>query len=149
GYCFEQNLLFAAALRELGYAVTTLAARVRYGAQGVRPRTHMLLAVRVDDADWLADVGFGGDGLLLPVPLADGAESRQFAWPYRLVAEAGLWVLQSRRGDGWLDLYAFTPEPHHLVDYEVANWFTSTHPQSHFTRTLTAQRPTPEARFIL
>src|ERR1700756_4948956 len=32
GYCFEQNLLFAAALEELGFRVTRLAARVRYEA---------------------------------------------------------------------------------------------------------------------
>jgi N-hydroxyarylamine O-acetyltransferase len=31
GYCFEENALFAAALEALGFAVTRLAARVRWG----------------------------------------------------------------------------------------------------------------------
>src|SRR4029453_18893395 len=43
GYCFEQNRLFAAALQALGFSVTTLGARVRFGATSIRPRTHMTL----------------------------------------------------------------------------------------------------------
>jgi arylamine N-acetyltransferase len=63
GYCFEQNTLFAAVLRELGFAVTTLAGRVRLGAPEAvpTPRTHMVLRVEFPDdgGPWLADVGFG------------------------------------------------------------------------------------------
>ena len=78
-------------------------------------------------------------------------ESQQFAWTYRVVEEAaGLWVLQTgRRDDMWDDLYAFTLEPQELVDYELANYFVSTHPDSPFTAVVTAQRSTPEARYIL
>src|SRR5438552_5613549 len=64
GYCFEQNTLFAAALEQLGFRVTRLAARVRIGATRLSPRTHMTLKVDVDEGSWLADVGFGGAGLL-------------------------------------------------------------------------------------
>src|SRR3954471_2052207 len=85
GYCFEQNTLFAAALEELGFSVTRLAARVRSGASGPRPRTHMLLRVDVEGWPWLADVGFGGDGLLLPVPLVAGRVAHQYAWAFRVV----------------------------------------------------------------
>jgi len=48
-----------------------------------------------------------------------------------------------------MDLYAFTLEPQEWVDYDLANYYTSTHPQSRFTQTLTAQRVSPEARLIL
>jgi N-hydroxyarylamine O-acetyltransferase len=149
GYCFEQNTLFAAALEALGLSVTRLAARVRLGATGVLPRTHMLLEVTADGRPWLADVGFGGDGLLRPLPLAAGGAVEQSPWAYRLREEAGLWVLQSLRGGGWQDLYAFTREAQLPVDFEVANHYTATHPKSVFVRTLTAQRPTPEARYVL
>jgi N-hydroxyarylamine O-acetyltransferase len=148
GYCFEQNTLFAAVLEAVGFDVTHLAARVRYRTTAILPRTHMVLMVRADGADWLADVGFGGEGLLEPVPF-HAPESRQFAWTYRLVHEPGQLVLQSRGPAGWADLYAFTREPQLPVDYELANYFVATHPSSPFTRTLTAQLPTPEARHIL
>src|SRR4051812_7385068 len=45
GYCFEQNLLFAAALEAVGFRVTPLAARVRFGSTRVNSRTHMTLLV--------------------------------------------------------------------------------------------------------
>src|SRR4051812_46933180 len=38
GYCFEHNALFAAVLEAAGFRVRRLAARVRAGASGVRPR---------------------------------------------------------------------------------------------------------------
>jgi arylamine N-acetyltransferase len=113
GYCFEQNLLFAAVLEALGFAVTRLAARVRLRITRALPRTHMTMIVRVDGEDWLADVGFGGDGLLLPVRFDPAAPSRQFAWTYRVARDSNdsLWVLQSLHDGGWLDLYAFSSNP--------------------------------------
>jgi N-hydroxyarylamine O-acetyltransferase len=46
-------------------------------------------------------------------------------------------------------MYAFTLEPQELIDYEVANHYTSTHPSSRFVLSLTAQRPGREERLIL
>jgi N-hydroxyarylamine O-acetyltransferase len=149
GYCFEQNLLFAAALEAVGFPVTRLAARVRYRANRLLPRTHMLLRVEAGGESWLADVGFGGSGPLTALRLVPGAEQRQFLWSYRLTEEGGVWVLQGKTPGGWQDFYAFTLERQELVDYEVANYYVSTHPDSPFTRSLVAQRPTPEARYLL
>jgi len=148
GYCFEQNLLFSAVLRAFGFAVKDLAARVRLGSSVLRARTHMMLEVEADGASWLADVGFGGPGPLVPVPF-DGGESRQHGWTFRIVAEAAERVLQSSRDGHWEDLYAFTREPQHRVDYELANHYTSTHPSSAFTQVATAQRIAPDVRRIL
>jgi N-hydroxyarylamine O-acetyltransferase len=149
GYCFEQNTLFATVLERLGFAVTRLAARVRFGVQRVLPRTHMLLMVEVAGAPYLADVGFGRAGLLGPVPLAAGLTTRQFAWSYRLVREPGGWLLQWQQQDTWFDLYAFTLEPAYPIDFEMANHYVSTHPASRFVQTLTVMKPTPTARYGL
>jgi len=75
GYCFEQNTLFRAALEAMGFRVTALAARVRVGTTEIRPRTHMLLRIDLPEGAFLADVGFGGDGLVHPIPLAEGPET--------------------------------------------------------------------------
>jgi N-hydroxyarylamine O-acetyltransferase len=149
GYCFEQNTLFAGVLRAMGFEVTLLAARVRFGTTRVLPRTHMVLKVQSDGAEWLADVGFGAAGLLHPIRFGDNREVRQFAWTYRLVRSAGHWVLQSLREGVLTDLYAFTLEPQLPVDFEVANHYVSTHPQSRFVRALTVQQVTPEERKTL
>lgn len=149
GYCYEHNLLFAAVLEDLGFPVTRLAARVRHRATRVNPRTHMLLLVDADEAKWLADVGFGAEGLLLPVPFGAEQESRQFAWTYRVAKSEDQWVLQSQHAEGWVDLYGFTLEPQLPIDYEIANHYTSTHPESRFVKGLTVQLPTPLARTAL
>jgi N-hydroxyarylamine O-acetyltransferase len=148
GYCFEQNALFLAALREIGFDVEPFEARVRFNSPVPLPRTHMLLRVRLEGAEWLADVGFGGQGLLLPLPM-DGEAHDQFGDSYRVIGEGPLQVLQSKQLVSWLDLYAFEPAPRLPVDFELGNWYTSTHPDSRFVTTLTAQLPMPEARHIL
>jgi N-hydroxyarylamine O-acetyltransferase len=148
GYCYEQNLLFAAVLERLGFSVTLLAARVRFGAQRILPRTHVALAVDVDGDRWLADLGFGSCGLLVPIPLIVG-EYQQFAWTYRLDREDELWVLRSPVGGVWQDLYVFTLEPQLAVDFEPTNHYVSTHPDSRFVQTLTVQRVAPDSRRVL
>ena len=152
GYCFEQNALFAAVLEACGFRLTRLCGRVRMGRPAdapVPPRTHMVLRVELPEGPHLADVGFGSDELLYPVPLVAGVDHPQEAWCYRLEREGDAWVLRSRQPEGWIDLYVFTTEPQHPIDYEVANHFTSTHPSSRFVLSLTAQRATPEVRYIL
>jgi N-hydroxyarylamine O-acetyltransferase len=140
GYCFEQNSLFAAALADLGFGVTPLAARVRLGGRTDSARAHMLLAVRAADRDWLCDVGFGGGGLLEPLPLEPSREVAQGLWRFRVVDDGRERVLQNMGPSGWRDLYAFTLEPQLPIDYVVANHYTSTSPESTFTKIPVVQR---------
>ena len=149
GYCFEQNLLFSAVLQRLGFSVTQLAARVLYRSRRKVPRTHVVLMVEVAGRRLLADVGFGLEGLLLPLPFASGRETPQFAWTYRLVEANGEWLLQSLRDGSWVELYSISPAPCLAVDFEPANHYMSTHPDSRFVQTLTVQLPTPEVRHML
>jgi len=148
GYCFQQNLLLAAALEQLGFTVTLLQARVRLGTHRVLPRTHVALAVDVAGERWLADTGFGSWGLLVPVPLHVG-EFQQFGWSYRVARESDLWVLQAPVGGIWQDLYVFSQEPQFPVDFVPANHYISTHPESRFVQTLTVQRVAPDVRRVL
>ena len=149
GYCFEQNLLFKDVLEAIGFRVHGLAARVRMGTTDTRARTHMVLRVAADGRDYLADVGFGGDGLLEPVPLIAGTDLNLPIVPVRLLAQDGLWVLQAKQTGDWSDLYAFTLEPQERVDYQVANFYTANWPESVFRKSLTAQRVRRHERLIL
>ncbi len=148
GYCFEQNTLFRAALEAFGFHPRLREARVRFGAPEPLPRTHGVHTLSLGDREWLVDVGFGGEGLLLPLP-TDGSEAVQFGFRYRVAAEGARRVLQRLRPEGWFDLYALEPGEVLPVDWEMGNHYTSTHPQSRFTTTLTAQRPGIEVRHTL
>ncbi len=133
GYCFEHNTLLGAALESLGFSVVPMLARVRLGPEGSpRPLNHLLLRVRDSEGVWLADVGFGGGGLLDPLPFELGTETEQAGWRYRVVQDGPEWVTQVFQDDGWTSMYGFVPEPAEPVDVEVNNWYTSTHPASSF-----------------
>ena len=148
GYCFEQNTLLLRVLAAIGFDVIPCEARVRAGASRVNPRTHMVLVTRVEGSAWLCDVGFGGDTPLQPVPL-DGSCSRQGGGSYRLRADGDLRVLEAESGAEWTEsvrLPAGGPRGDRL---EVANWYTSTFPESRFVKSLTAQLRTPNGSCVL
>ena len=146
GYCFEQNLLLAAALQALGLEVELLLARVRFGAPAgaVRPRSHLVLRVQADGASWHADVGFGAGTLLEPIPFGPGGVHEQSGWRFRVIEEGAEYVLQTAAGAGWTDVYGFVPQPVPRVDLETSNWFTCTHPRSPFVTGLIASIKEPD-----
>ncbi|HKR62342.1 MAG TPA: arylamine N-acetyltransferase [Thermoanaerobaculia bacterium] len=143
GYCFEQNTLFGAVLRELGFTVTTLLGRVGPDLN------HMLLRVDIEDEPWLADVGFGAEGPLAPLPLREGTYKDDDGIAYSLRRDAHHWILTMHYAEKSDEMYAFAEAPHTAGDIAMANYYTSTHPASAFRRTLTIQRATPEERVIL
>jgi N-hydroxyarylamine O-acetyltransferase len=50
---------------------------------------------------------------------------------------------------GWAPLYRLLGTRQRNVDFEPANWYTATHPGSHFRHRLIVTRTTPQARHIL
>jgi N-hydroxyarylamine O-acetyltransferase len=151
GYCFEHATLFNAALERIGFNCRMLAARVLWRAPPgtLRPRTHFLLEVDTPEGQYLADVGFGGDGPLRPLPLLPELISHMPGSAHRLRHEAGCWVLECDMGEGWTDLYAFTLERQHPIDAEVGNHYVSTYPGSIFRQTLLIQRIRRHRRAVL
>jgi len=143
GYCFEVNALFAAALKELGFDVTTLIGRVRWMApeEVDTARSHMLMRVELPEGSFLADVGFGGLTMTGPIRFETDIEQETPHEPRRLLAHEDGLELQAKIGDSWVPVYRFTLEPHRRTDYEVASWYTSTYPSSIFVQFLIAGRP--------
>lgn len=153
GYCYEQNLLFWAALEALGFQVEGLAGRVRWGLPQdapVRPRSHMALLVRLPEGRFVADVGFGGVVMTGPLKLDLGEAQATPHERFRLSpAPDGLIDLEVELGEAWRTLYRFDLVPHLRADYEPLNWFTATHPASPFPNQLMAARAEPHRRLAL
>lgn len=150
GYCFEQNSLMQAVLGELGFSVTALAARVVWGQpdDAITARGHMLLRVDLDEP-YLVDVGFGGLTQTAPLRLEPDVEQDTPHEPFRLQPRGNDWFLQARVGDEWRTTYRFDLTPQYPVDFEVSNYYLSTHPSSHFRHGLIAARPEPGRRYAL
>lgn len=151
GYCYEQNTLLAAALERIGFEVSGRGARNRTRGDSLTAVTHAVLVVTVEGEPWLCDAGFGWQGPREPVPLArPGADVRQGEWVFRVREEAdGVLVLCVPREGIWRDLYAFSPQPYHPVDYLVLNHYSSSHPRSAFVGQVIVQYPGDSVRLAL
>jgi len=148
GYCFEQNGLFLEVLRELGFQVAPLSARVRLQRPRdfTPPRTHVFLRVELDGESWLTDVGVGGLSLTSPLRLAIAEEQATLHEPRRILQEGRRLFHQVRFGADWQDVCEFTLEEMPPIDREIANWYTSAHPQSHFKNRLLVARAAAEGQ---
>jgi N-hydroxyarylamine O-acetyltransferase len=152
GYCFEQNGLLLLALRALGFRVTPLAARVVWMQPDDAPQSplsHMLLIAHLSEGDYLCDVGFGGQSPIAPLRLEAGLEQKTPHGTFRLEKTQSGYELALRIPERWAAMYRFSLEAQSSRDYEVYNWFTSTHPASRFVNNLVAARIAPEARYAL
>lgn len=151
GYCFEQNNLFERVLNAIGFQTEGLIGRVVWMAAPdapIPPRTHRAVKVTLNGETWLADVGFGGAVLTAPLRWVMDEVQPTPHEPFRLRA-VGDEVMLDIKLEDWTPVYQLahgTPAP---IDYEVGNWFTSTHPSSKFRQSLMVARTTPEARYAL
>jgi N-hydroxyarylamine O-acetyltransferase len=151
GYCFEQNRLFAAALEQIGFTVTPLAGRVLWGQTQAyaNPRTHMVLLVECEGAAFISDVGFGGCTPTAPIELIVGREQDTPHETFRLADDGGNFELQVCLAGQWRPMYRFDLQRQQPVDYEMANHYVATHPNSHFRSVLTAARAFEGGRHAL
>lgn len=147
GYCFELNQLFSQALSAIGFSPVPILGRVFMGRPEGGPRTHLATLVKIEGRTWLADVGFGGPGLVQAVPFESGYEEIQLGRKIRLKKDAQWGMLYQENMDGiWRTLYALPEETTLPIDMEVGNHYCATHPQSVFTNSLYLSLPSDGVR---
>lgn len=135
GYCFEHNLLLKAVLKKIGFNVRGLLGRAgkdEYSAG----RTHLILLVIIASQNYIVDVGYGGFVPTAPLVLATEIEQFTPNESYRIVKQAHDFQMQINIVGKWKRLYDFDLQHQKFNDYVVANWYTSTAPQSLFTQHL-------------
>ena len=152
GYCFEQNGLFLRVLQAIGFEAEAMLGRVCWMLPDdapATPRTHQVVLVTLNGRPWLADVGFGA--AVPPQPLAMDSEAPQPTRheSYRVLRGGFGWEVEAQIGEAWQPLYRLDDAAAPPVDCVVGNWYTSTHPDSHFRHQLIAARNTNEARYGL
>jgi N-hydroxyarylamine O-acetyltransferase len=153
GFCYELNGAFAWLLRELGFKVTLLSARVPRADGSASPEfDHLTLRVDLGadiEDPWLADVGFG-DLFLEPIQLKPEIEQRQGRRAFRIKARADELQLEMLEPSGeWRQEYSFTLQPLQLADFAGMCHFHQTSPQSHFTQNRICSMATPDGRVTL
>lgn len=115
-----------------------------------RRRDHMINIVTVGDSRYVVDVGFGANYCAIkPLRLIHDAQGTENIAPaaVRLVWKAiegnvnqlqKLWVYQHRikPESDFKDMYCFTDTEFRPADFEMMNYYTSTHPKVIFTQRL-------------
>ena len=149
GFCFELNGLFAALLRDLGFEVVMLSARVARGEGSYTPEfDHMTLMVSLAER-WLVDVGFG-DTFREPLRLDDRSAQVQNGRAYLIAPDDDYLILKERQhGDEWQAQYRFNLQPYQYPDYVERCHYHQTSPESHFRQRRICTRATPKGRLTL
>lgn len=136
GFCLELTGLFAWALREIGFRVDVIGARVMTpdGAFG-EPMSHMTLVVHLEER-WIADVGFGGR-VIQPLRMAEREPQIVGARRYVVANDGDHWFVSCH--DPWLApqaprTYTFTLQPREFDEFVPVCGWLQTSPDSNFTR---------------
>lgn len=132
GFCLELTGTFARALRQIGFRVDVIGARVLAEGHLSHPMSHMTLIVHLDE-DWIADVGFGGR-VIEPLRLMDGGEQVFGMRRYVVENDGDHWFVTCME-DGYDTLtYTFVMQPRNFDEfYPVCDWLQTSH-DSRFTQ---------------
>jgi N-hydroxyarylamine O-acetyltransferase len=153
GFCYELNGMFAWLLKQIGFEVTYLNARVynREGNLGI-DFDHLALLVQIpnEPGRWLVDVGFG-DSFNEPLSFEEQGEQVQGLRSYRLEQTPDGYINWQKNYDGsWQRQYFFNLQPRSFpIDYEAACLYHQTSPHSSFTRGSIISKATPNGRVSL
>lgn len=138
GWCYEMNGLLAAMLGEIGFEVTQMAGAVLRSERGeITLGNHLVLRVDLD-RPYIADVGFG-DGVLEPVPLAEG-EFSCAGFDFRLERLEDGWLRFHNHQLGGAAYFDFQDAPADRAQLETRAQWLRTSPESIFTQTALAFR---------
>jgi N-hydroxyarylamine O-acetyltransferase len=148
GFCYELNGLFASLLRQLGFRVTLLSARVTEGGEIGEEFDHLVLLVRLAQP-YLVDVGFG-DSFIEPLNLGE-LDQRDPNGIYHLTCQDDQWILWEMQPDDshWQPKFVFTLQPRHLEEFAGMCHYHQTSPDSSFTRQRVCSLALPEGRITL
>jgi N-hydroxyarylamine O-acetyltransferase len=149
GYCFEMNGLFSIVLTKLGFKARNLLARTAFGGS-YSSKLHQVISVEIDGKTYLADVGYGNDGISAPLLLEENLEQTRFTETYGFTRDPRFgYVLERKTDGGYTPMYALTAGECVPADFEVANHYTATHPSSFFKMMGFVTMPTPSGRITL
>ncbi|KAH7276176.1 hypothetical protein FSOLCH5_005139 [Fusarium solani] len=154
GYCMEQNTLFNTILLNLGFDAYMAGSRVynpNFGRFG--GFDHCVNIVTVHGNKFVADVGFGSNGPILPLGM-DGTEDevdhlgqakmrlRHAPIPQALNQEAKFWIYEQKLEPtaNWTPMYCFTDVEFLPEDIQIMNLKPSTTLTSIFVQRLIATR---------
>ncbi|RLD65459.1 MAG: arylamine N-acetyltransferase [Bacteroidetes bacterium] len=150
GFCYELNALFYELLKQIGFDVKMIAARV-YNLAGDlgQEYDHMALIVQLDKT-YLVDVGFGAsfhEPLLLELETIQKDVNHYFK--IAEYDEGYLCLYWSEDGVNFTKKYLFTLKERKLSDFESMCNYHQSSPESIFTQKMICTKTTKNGRITL
>jgi len=150
GICFETNSLLFSVLQELGFNVSFISTKFWNEEKKCwNPEfSHLSLLVKIDDQNYLADVGIGG-GFLEPLLLRDHYVYSDSNGSYRMIKQDDSnFILQKFNGI-WKDLLFISIIPKQLQQFEEQFHYFQTSNETIFTQYKIVNLLTNEGRISL
>jgi len=149
GFCYECNILFSVALRDIGFEVRLLSARMATGPEVGPEFDHMVLLVSLEGDEYLVDVG-NGRSARAPHRLGSDTESTAEGICYRIGRTHGHPALMERKpGADWEPRFLFDTTARRAADFEAMCRYHQSSPDSHFTRQRFVTIATTDGRVTL
>jgi N-hydroxyarylamine O-acetyltransferase len=151
GFCYELNGLFYELLKQIGFDAIMVSACVfddeeKPGAEF----DHMALIVKIEDEEYLADVGFG-ENFVEPLKFILDFVYEDEAGFHQIVMEneKSFKLMFSEDGVYFSPKYLFSKVPRILSDYKDMCIYHQTSPKSHFTKNKLCSLANSEGRITL
>ncbi len=151
GFCYELNGLFYVLLKELGFTVKMVSARVYDGKKDYSPEfDHMALIVKIKDDHFLADVGFG-EFLFYPVKIELDKEAIDPAGIFRIETfDENYKVIKKKNAGGlFIPQYIFSENERQLEEFYARCRYHQTSRESHFMKKRICSLPVKGGRITL
>ena len=151
GFCYELNGLFYQLLKELGFNVKMVSARVHQGEKGFGAEfDHMTLIVRFGNEEYLADVGFG-EFTMKPLKIELNKDISDPLGIFKIVKHDDNYYAVMQKGeDGeFFPRYIFSVTERVIDDFNGMCTFHQTSSESHFTQNKICSLPVKDGRITI
>lgn len=134
GFCYELNGLFNELLTEIGFQTKIISARVSNGKDFGAEYDHLAILVKIGDAEYLTDVGFG-DFSAEPLKFVLDTEQTDANGIFSVRKHSNEYFeVVKKHGGEWQSEYIFKNSARDLSEFAGMCNFHQTSPASHFTR---------------
>jgi N-hydroxyarylamine O-acetyltransferase len=151
GFCYELNGLFYELLKEIGFTVKMISARVYDKKKEYSPEfDHMAIVGSIKNDNYLVDVGFG-EFAFSPIKIELNKETIDPRGIFRIdILDENYKTVAKKNAEGKLiPEYTFSEKERQLEEFYARCYYHQTSNESHFTQNRICSLPTKDGRITL
>ncbi|MEO6722254.1 MAG: arylamine N-acetyltransferase [Ferruginibacter sp.] len=151
GFCYELNGLFYQLLKEIGFTVKLVSARVYDGKKDFRPEfDHMALIVKIEEDSYLVDVGFG-EFSFYPIKIESDKDTNDPRGIFRIENfDENYKVVKKRNAvEMFIPEYIFSEKERQISEFHGMCNYHQTNSESHFVQKRICSLPTENGRITI